>query len=123
MLSENFKIITLWNASLWMVTYELLEVNGKLGVIDYGSWVDGFFDLIARLMIQFPSIWNDVVIGPISSCMSRDEEIVFVVNLNSGSLCSCYDVNTNILRELGILGLPEKTNNKGIYSYIERLVI
>ena len=41
--SENFKIITLWNAFYWVVTYELLEVNDKLGVIYYGCWVDGFF--------------------------------------------------------------------------------
>uniref|UniRef100_A0A3Q7ECB1 F-box associated beta-propeller type 3 domain-containing protein n=1 Tax=Solanum lycopersicum TaxID=4081 RepID=A0A3Q7ECB1_SOLLC len=131
--SENFKIITLWNAFHIVVAYELLQVNDKLRIIYYGCSVDGFFDLLIfkktpekewhRHMIQFPSMWKNVVSRPISSYMSRDAEIVFVLNLYSGALCLCYDVNTKMRRELGIKQLPEKTNIKGIYSYIERLVM
>ncbi|XP_015076080.1 F-box protein At5g65850-like [Solanum pennellii] len=131
--SENFEIITWWYAFHWVVTYELLEVNDKLGVIYHGCWIDGFFDLWIfkktqekewhRHMIRFPSMWKNVVSRPTSSYMSGDAEIVFVLNLYSVALCSCYDVNTKIRRELGIKQLPEKTNIKGIYSYIERLVM
>ena len=58
-----------------MVTYQLLEVNDKLGVIYYGCWVDGFFDLLIfkktqakemhRHMIRFPAIWKNVASRPI----------------------------------------------------------
>ena len=115
-----------------VLIYELLEVSGILWVIDYGYWVDRFIDLWTfkktpkkewhEQMIQFPSIWKNLVSGPISSYMSHDAEILFVLNLNSGALCLCYDVNTMMWRELGMKGLPEKSNIKGIYSYEERIV-
>ncbi|KAG5629891.1 hypothetical protein H5410_001608 [Solanum commersonii] len=90
--SENFEIIALWNASHWVYSYELIEVNGKLGVINYGM-VNRYYNLWIlkktperewqRHIIRLPSICNDIVPGPISSCTSRDGKIVFSINLKS----------------------------------------
>ncbi|KAG5628853.1 hypothetical protein H5410_000570 [Solanum commersonii] len=83
---KKIKIIALCNASHWVYSYELIEVNGKLAVINYGA-VSRYIDLWIltqtperewqRYIIRLPSIWNDIVPGPISSC-----------SLVMGRLCS-----------------------------------
>ncbi|KAG5629438.1 hypothetical protein H5410_001155 [Solanum commersonii] len=80
---EKLEIITLWNESYWVCAYQLIEVKGKLAVVDHHR---------KRRIIQFPSKWNYRVPGPISSCTSRDGKIVFICNFKSGALCWCYDV-------------------------------
>ncbi|XP_049372796.1 putative F-box protein At1g47790 [Solanum verrucosum] len=87
--SENFEIITLWNESTWFYYYHLIEVKGKLAVVDC-HMVSNSFDLWIlehslerkwkRCVIQFPSNWNYKVPRPISSCMSRDGNIVLIRN-------------------------------------------
>lgn len=42
--SEKFEIIAMWSASHTVSYYELIEVKGKLAVIDHG-WVSGNFYL------------------------------------------------------------------------------
>ncbi|KAK4736990.1 hypothetical protein R3W88_000687 [Solanum pinnatisectum] len=66
--SEKIKIIALWNAIESVYYYQLIEVKGKLGVINYRKWVSGYFDSWIlektpkreweRHIIGVPSIWN-----------------------------------------------------------------
>ncbi|PHT59228.1 hypothetical protein CQW23_01591 [Capsicum baccatum] len=116
--SEKFKIIALWNTSPWKYNYELIEVKGKLAIIDYGEGVIGYFDLWIleqtqkrewkRFIIPFPSIRRDIQYSIRPSFASHDGEIVVVVNLKSGVLCClCYDITRKSWRELEIKGLPK----------------
>ncbi|WMV07572.1 hypothetical protein MTR67_000957 [Solanum verrucosum] len=132
--SEKFEIITLWNESTWLYFYHLIEVKGKLAVVDY-HMVNNSFDLWIlehspkrewkRHVIRSPSKWNYKVTGPISSCMSRDGKIVLIRNFNSSILCWCYDLiamrKRRRWRKLKIKGLPEETLIYGIYSHVETL--
>ncbi|XP_049394361.1 putative F-box protein At4g38870 [Solanum stenotomum] len=130
--SENFEIITLWNEFTWLCYYHLIEVKGKLAVVDC-HMVKNSIDLWIlehslkgkwkRHVIQFPSKWNYKVPGPISFCMSRDGKIVLIRNFNSSALCWCYDLNATRRRwrKIEIKGLPEETRIYGIYSYVETL--
>ncbi|WMV07642.1 hypothetical protein MTR67_001027 [Solanum verrucosum] len=131
--SEKCETIALWNSSHESPNYyELIEVKGKLEVIDYRKWVGGYLDLWIleqtpqrkweRHIIRLPSIWNPMKPGFVSSVMSRDGEIVFVVIFKSGGACLCYDVTRKSWRELKIMGLPKENYIKGIYSYVESLV-
>uniref|UniRef100_A0A3Q7EAA6 F-box associated beta-propeller type 3 domain-containing protein n=1 Tax=Solanum lycopersicum TaxID=4081 RepID=A0A3Q7EAA6_SOLLC len=128
----NCETIELWN-SLHESTdyYELIEVKGKLEVIDYGKWVGGYLDLWIleqtpqrkweRHIIDVPSIWNAIKLGFISSFMARDGEIIFGAIFKSDA-CLCYDVTRKSWRELKIMGHPKENDIKGIYSYVESLV-
>uniref|UniRef100_M1CJK0 F-box protein n=1 Tax=Solanum tuberosum TaxID=4113 RepID=M1CJK0_SOLTU len=131
--SEKCETIALWNSSHELPNYyELIEVKGKLEVIDYRKWVGGYLDLWIfdqtpqrkweRHIIRLPSIWNAMKPGFVSSVMSHDGEIVFVVIFKSGGACLCYDVTRKSWRELKIMGLPKENYIKGIYSYVESLV-
>ncbi|MCD7446853.1 hypothetical protein HAX54_017915 [Datura stramonium] len=90
---EKFEIIALWNASLWGYNYELIEVKGKLAVINYGKWVSGYFDLWIleqtpkrewqRHTIHFPSTRKDTQYSIMPCFASHDGEIVVIVNLKS----------------------------------------
>ncbi|KAK4707152.1 hypothetical protein R3W88_033291 [Solanum pinnatisectum] len=124
--------IALWNASHEsMYYYELIEVKGKLEVIDYRKWVSGYLDLWTleqtpqrkweRHIIGVPSIWNAIKPRSVSSFMARDGKIVFMVILKSGA-CLCYDVTRKSWRILQIMGLPKENYLKGIYSCVESLV-
>ncbi|KAK4736968.1 hypothetical protein R3W88_000665 [Solanum pinnatisectum] len=106
----------------------LIEVKGKLAIIDCEKWVSGYFDLWIlektpkreweRHIIGVPSIWNTT--EPRFASFF-DGEIVFVVN--SGDLCClCYDFTRKSWSELKIKGPPKGNDIKGIYSYVESLV-
>ncbi|KAG5629624.1 hypothetical protein H5410_001341 [Solanum commersonii] len=108
--------------------YQLIQVKGKLGFIDYRQWVRRYFDLWIlektpkreweRHIIGVPSIWNTT--EPRFASFF-DGVIVFVVN--SGDLCClCYDFTRKSWRESKIKGPPKKNDIKGIYSYVESLV-
>ncbi|WMV09501.1 hypothetical protein MTR67_002886 [Solanum verrucosum] len=111
--------------------YELIEVKGKLEVIDYRKWVNGYLDLWIldqtpqrkweRHIIGVPSIWNAIKPRFVSSLMARDGEIAFVIILKSGA-CLCYDFTRKSWRELEIMGLPKENCIRGIYSYVESLI-
>uniref|UniRef100_A0A3Q7EVR2 Uncharacterized protein n=1 Tax=Solanum lycopersicum TaxID=4081 RepID=A0A3Q7EVR2_SOLLC len=125
---EKIENIALWNAIEFVYYYQLIEVNGKLGVIDYRKWSSGYFDLWIlektpkreweRHIIGVPSIWKTT--EPRFASFF-DGEIVFAVNSNH-LCCLCYDFTRKIWRELKIKGLPKENNVKGIFSYVESLV-
>ncbi|WMV42001.1 hypothetical protein MTR67_035386 [Solanum verrucosum] len=130
---EKIKIIALWIALELVYYYRLIEVKGKLGVIDYRKWVSGYFDLWIlektpkreweRQIIGVPSIWKTREPRFASFFMDRHGEIVFVVYLSRGDLCClCYDVTRKSWRVLKIKGLPKGSNISGIYCYVESLV-
>uniref|UniRef100_M1DPQ4 F-box protein n=1 Tax=Solanum tuberosum TaxID=4113 RepID=M1DPQ4_SOLTU len=138
--SEKSETIALWNALREsMYYYELIEVNGKLMVIDYRQWVIGYLDLWIleqtpkrkweRHIIRFPSTWNDILVLQSSKSYLQitslrkvsDADILFTLNLNPGVLCLCYDVTRKSWKELKIKALPKESYIYGIYSYVERL--
>ncbi|KAF3652339.1 putative homeobox-leucine zipper protein ATHB-12-like [Capsicum annuum] len=130
---EKFKIIALWNASPWKYNYELIDVKGKLEVVDYAEGVIGYFDLwileqtqkreCGGYIIPFPSIWKDIQYSIRPSFASHDGEIVVVMNLRSGALCCvCYDITRKSWRELEIKGLPKELSIEGIFSYVESVI-
>ncbi|KAG5590904.1 hypothetical protein H5410_041418 [Solanum commersonii] len=60
--SEKIKIIALWIALDLVYYYRLIEVKGKLGVIDYRKWVSGYFDL--WILEKTPKrVWERQIIG------------------------------------------------------------
>ncbi|KAG5632216.1 hypothetical protein H5410_003933, partial [Solanum commersonii] len=99
--------------------YELIEVKGKLEVIDYRKWTPQ--RKWERHIIGVPSIWNAIKPRFLSSLMAHDGEIAFVIILKSGA-CLCYDFTRKCWRELKIMGLPKENYIRGIYSYVESLV-
>uniref|UniRef100_M1E0G5 F-box protein n=1 Tax=Solanum tuberosum TaxID=4113 RepID=M1E0G5_SOLTU len=132
--SEKSKLSAFWKAIELVYHYELIEVKGKLAVIDSKRWLFRYVHLWIseqtsrkeweRHIIFFPSIWNNRELpASISSGTSVDGEIIFVVNLKSCALCLCYDVITKIWTNVKIKGLPTETYIKGIYSYVETLVM
>ncbi|KAH0764672.1 hypothetical protein KY285_000543 [Solanum tuberosum] len=126
--SEKIENIALWDAIEFVYYYQLIEVKGKLGVIDYRQWVRRYFDL--WILEKTPKReWERHIIGVPSKRNTTeprfasffDGEIVFVVN--SGDLCClCYDFTRKSWRESKIKGPPKKNDIKGIYSYAESLV-
>ncbi|KAG5629439.1 hypothetical protein H5410_001156 [Solanum commersonii] len=64
-----------------------------------------------------------VIPDDILSCTSCDDEILFITNLKSGTLCLCYDVTRYSWRKLEIKGLPMNHCIEGNFSYVERLVM
>ncbi|KAH0765287.1 hypothetical protein KY285_001158 [Solanum tuberosum] len=124
--------IALWNSTHESVYhYELIEVKGKLEVIDYRKWVNGYLDLWILdqtpqrkwewHIIGVPSIWNAIKPRFVSSFMTHNGEISFVIILKSGA-CLCYDFTRKSWRELKIMELPKENYIRGIYSYVESLV-
>ncbi|XP_049362588.1 F-box protein At1g30790-like [Solanum verrucosum] len=105
--SEKIKIIALWIALELVYYYRLIEVKGKLGVIDYRKWVSGYFDLWIlektpkreweRQIIGVPSIWKTREPRFASFFMDRHGEIVFVVYLSR-------DQNPKKLHEAKLVG-------------------
>ncbi|WMV07669.1 hypothetical protein MTR67_001054 [Solanum verrucosum] len=129
--SEKSETIALWNALRESIYYyELIEVKGKLVVIDYREWVIGYLDLWIleqtpkrkweRHIIRFPSTWNNILVLQSSLCKVSDADILFTLNLNPGVLCLCYDVTRKSWKELKIKALPKESYIYGIYSYVER---
>uniref|UniRef100_M1CEV1 F-box protein n=1 Tax=Solanum tuberosum TaxID=4113 RepID=M1CEV1_SOLTU len=140
--TENSKLIALGDALHgWSLMF--IELKGKLAVIDYKTRSHEYIHLLVlektrnveewkSHIIQLPSTWNTltwkdmqqgVIPDDISSCASCDDEILFISNLKSGTLCFCYDVTRHSWRKLEIKGLPKNHDIKGIFSYVERLVM
>lgn len=91
---------------IWLVGF---QVDSKNRMADT-------YDLISFNM-ECRSVWTYIILR------IRWWEIVFVVNLNLCVLWSCDDVNTKIWREFRIKGLPDETNIKVIYSYVEIIIM
>ncbi|KAG5632212.1 hypothetical protein H5410_003929 [Solanum commersonii] len=107
--SEKIKIIALWNGIEFVYYYHLIEVKGKLGIIDYRKWTPK--REWERHIIGVPSIWNTTQHRFASFFMARDGEIVFVVNLKSGDLCCLFcDDTRKSWMELKLKGLPKMTS-------------
>ncbi|XP_055815263.1 putative F-box protein At3g10240 [Solanum dulcamara] len=135
--TESSKLIVLKNASKWWY-YELIEVKGQLAIIDYEKWSREYIHLRVLGQIQkeeeweshiihYPSMWKHipphVISDVILSCMACDGQILFILNLESGILCSCYDVTRQSWRKIETKGLPTNHRIKRIYSYVETLVM
>ncbi|XP_027769761.1 F-box protein DOR-like [Solanum pennellii] len=136
--TESFKLIALKNSSNWWY-YELIEVRGKLAIINCPKWSCEFFNLRVLRQIQkeqeeweshiihYPSMWKHIppkiIPHVILSCMFCDGQILFILNLESGDLWSRYDIRRQSWRKLEIKGLPTNHRITGIYSYRERLVM
>lgn len=76
----NFKIIALSKASHWVYPYELIEVNGKLTVINYGM-LNRYYDL--WILKQTSKREQKRHIIQYWLTLSRDGKVVFSKNLKS----------------------------------------
>ncbi|TMW87336.1 hypothetical protein EJD97_020088 [Solanum chilense] len=135
--TENSKLIALKDVSHgW--SYELIEVKGKLAVVEYEIRSYEKIHLFVfeqtrkgeewkSYAIQFPSTWKyiqqEIILDVKLSCTSCDGKILFITNLKSGTLCLCYDVTRQSWRKLEIKGLRKNHFIIGICSYVERLVM
>ncbi|PHT59227.1 hypothetical protein CQW23_01590 [Capsicum baccatum] len=129
--TENCILITLWNnASHLRRHYELIDVKGKLAVMETRPQGYIHMGVLGQTQkeeweshsIHFPSMWKDIQ-PEVISCTSRDGVILFTVNLKSGTLCLYQDVTRQSWRQLEIKGLPKGRCIRNIYSYVERLHI
>ncbi|KAG5632218.1 hypothetical protein H5410_003935, partial [Solanum commersonii] len=104
--TESFKLIVLNNSSKWWY-YELIEVRGKLAIINCPKWSCEYFHLRVLGQIQkeeeweshiihYPLMWKHIqpkiIPHVILSCTFCDGQILFILNLESSALCSCYDI-------------------------------
>ena len=112
--TENSKLIALRDISHgW--SYELIEVKGKLVVVEYEICSCEKIHLFVfeqtrkgeewkSSAIQFPSTWKyiqqEIILDVRLSCTSCDGKILFTTKLKSGTLCLCYDVTRQSCRKL-----------------------
>nr|UCJ19308.1 F-box-associated protein [Nicotiana plumbaginifolia] len=126
--SEKFKIVGSWKNSH---DYKLMEVKGKLAVMDYEKHTCGHIFLWIlehnpkkqwkNHIIQFSC--NDIQFSTILSCTSRDGQIVFIMNsrLENSYTPMCYDVMEKRWRALSIKELPKESYIQRFLNYIESL--
>ncbi|XP_060190842.1 putative F-box protein At1g55070 [Lycium barbarum] len=115
------------------IHYNLIEVKGKLGVLNYSSedlqlWVFGKAqnDDWKRHIIPCPSQWEgiDVKLKSYSSfiCSSCDGEIKFESITKSGSyIYICYNITRESWREFEVGTLYVKSEFDGIFCHVENL--
>ncbi|KAK4737468.1 hypothetical protein R3W88_001165 [Solanum pinnatisectum] len=124
--TESFKLIILKSSSKWWY-YELIEVRvfPLAGFRVLGQNQKG--EEWKSHIIHYPSMWKHIqpkiIPHVILSCTFCDGQILFILNLESCALCSSYDITRQSWRKLEIKGLPTNHCIRGIYSYIERLVM
>ncbi|XP_070014910.1 putative F-box protein At2g19630 [Nicotiana sylvestris] len=137
--AENFRIIRLENV-LYNPTshYKLLEVKGKLVLLDYYKCFSGQKDLWIlenfekeewkSHSIQIPSQWKGMEdkLRPTFSdckrfCCSYNDEIVFIAIKTNILECNFYDLRKLRWRYLEIQGVPTEDVIYAIHSYAESL--
>ncbi|KAG5629549.1 hypothetical protein H5410_001266 [Solanum commersonii] len=98
------------NSSKWWY-YELIEVKGKLAIINCPKWSCEYFHLWVSGQIQKEEEWKSHIIHFPSMWKHLPPKII----------PHCNDIARQSWRNLEIKGLPTNHCIRGIYSYIERL--
>ena len=141
MRAENFRVIGLGDDICKNIfDYDLIEVNGKIALLDCWGSFTGRNDLWILENpekeewkshgIQIPSHWKDLEdilkpkYGPPQGfCDSRDGEIIFIAAKDNILFCYFYDVGEVSWRCLEIHGPPIEDEINGINIYVESLYL
>ncbi|MCD7461291.1 hypothetical protein HAX54_045828 [Datura stramonium] len=135
--TENFRIISLWNDVIDVPTrkfnYELVEVKGKLGVVDRTRWKEGKLDLrilqncgteewLKQTIVFSEAFCSSLAMDFLGCFLSStpDGEIVFIALEQNWIVF--YDLKKKSWREIKITELAENVEITGIYSHIDSLL-
>ncbi|MCD7461290.1 hypothetical protein HAX54_045827 [Datura stramonium] len=134
--TENFRIISLWNDVIDVSAknfYNLIEVEGKLAVVDRSRWNEGEMDL--RILqsygteewvnqtIEFSEELCDSLTTDFTGCFcssTPDGEIVFIALEQNWIVF--YDLKKKSWREIKMTELAENVEIIGIYTHIDSLL-
>ncbi|MCD7461289.1 hypothetical protein HAX54_045826 [Datura stramonium] len=135
--TENFRIISLWNDAIDVPSrnfYNLIEVKGKLAVVDRSRWDEGEMDLRilqscgtreewGKQTILFSEEVCDSLKTDFMGCFcssTPDGEILFIALHQNWMVL--YDLKKKSWREIKITELAETVKLVGIYSHIDSLL-